>query len=147
MLKLLFCLTQLKSRTEPKNGPKHAAVSISFLKSDGVELGLTLTGWTLISYIWAIPVFSPDQRDESRADVRLWHVWVWRSGEKVQTHSQVSVCVLSFCFGGQGQTVPCSFGAISTTRVWSDHIRTFQLFYHQSASENMCPSARPLFFF
>lgn len=56
MLKLLFCLTQLNSRTEPKNGLEHAAVSVRFLKSDGMELGLTLTDCTLISYICNFPI-------------------------------------------------------------------------------------------
>lgn len=114
MLKLLFCLTQLNRGTEPKNEREHAAVSIRFSKSNGVELGPTLTDWTLISYIWAIPVSSPHQRNKSSPDVQLWHLWVWRSGEKVQTHSQVSVLCVKLLFReGQGQTVKCSFRAIS----------------------------------
>lgn len=66
-----FCLTQISSRTEHKNGPKHAAVTISFLKSDGVKMGLILTDSTPISYIGADQVFSPDKREESSTDVQL----------------------------------------------------------------------------
>lgn len=63
-----FCLTQISSRTEPLSGPKHAAATISFLKSDGVKMGLILTDSTPISYIG---VFPPDKREESSTDVQL----------------------------------------------------------------------------
>lgn len=141
MLKLLFCLTQLNRGTEPKNEGEHAAVSISFLKSNGLELGPTLTDWTLISYIWAIPVSSPHQRNKSSPDVQLWHLWVWRSGEKVQTHSRVSVCVLNFCF----RRVRVKLSNVASEQL--AHTCTVQPFYHPSSSENTCPSDRPLFFF
>lgn len=66
-----FCLTQISSRTEPKNGPKQAAVTISFLKRDGVKRGLILTDSTPIIYNGGDQVFSPDKREESSADVQL----------------------------------------------------------------------------
>lgn len=141
MLKLLFCLTQLNRGTEPKNEREHAAVSISCLKSNGVELGPALTDWTLIRSIWAIPVFSPHQRNKSSPDVQLWDLWVWRSGEKVQTHSQVSVCVLNFC----SRRVRVKLSNVALQQL--AHICTEQPFYHPSSSENTCPSDRALVFF
>lgn len=66
-----FCLTQISSRTEPKNGPKDAAVTISFLKSNGVKRGLMLTDSTPISYIGANQDFPSDKRGESSTDVQL----------------------------------------------------------------------------
>lgn len=61
-----FCLTQI-SRTEPKNGPKHAAVTISFSKSEGVKRGLILTDSTPISYIRADQVLSHQTRGRRAA--------------------------------------------------------------------------------
>lgn len=61
-----FCLTQ-KSRTEPKNGPKHAAVTISFSRSEGVKRGLILTDSTPISYIGADQVLSHQTRGRRAA--------------------------------------------------------------------------------
>lgn len=145
MLKVLFCLTQLNSKAEPKNGPERAAVSIVYLKSDGAELGLTLTDWRLITYVSEPSQFS--HRTRGMRAVLMSGSEMSGCGRPVRKsrHSQVSVFVLTFCFGGQGQTVQCTFGTISPTRVWSDHIRTVQPFHLQSISENMCPSARPFF--
>lgn len=99
LLQLLFCLTQLNSGTEPWNEREHAA-SISFLKSDEMELGPTLSGLDPDKLDLRHPCFSHRSRG-TRAVLMSssWQVWVWRSAEKVQTHSQVSVCVLNFLFG------------------------------------------------
>lgn len=114
MLKLLFCLTQLNRGTEPKNEREHAAVSISFLQSNGGGIGTDPDRLDADKLYLSHPGFltAPEEQEQSwcpaltSLGVEIW----WESPDAL---SGFGLCVKLLFQEGQGQTVKCSFRAIS----------------------------------